>query len=156
MNAVIHVAEGTVREALIKAEDDLLARTGHRFFFKLDQADEVGLRFSVARDDRAEATFDVLHPRLQGRQTWSARSWLRGEMDKIVETLSLGIVEEEPAQPEPEQRFETVIIFTARPDIVLTPPGGVLADEATRVYRHFRDGAAAIGGRCFTAPVEAA
>lgn len=80
-------------------------------------------------------------------------------MDKIVEVLALGIVEDEPeaaAQPEPEQRFETVIIFTSRPDIVLTPPGGVPADEATRVYRHFRDGAAAIGGRCFTAPVEAA
>ncbi|WP_207182538.1 hypothetical protein [Methylobacterium indicum] len=153
MGKAIQVSEGAIREALIKAEDDLLAKTGHRFFFRLDRTDEAGLELSVARDDGAEAEFEVPYPRLKRGDVWQARPWLRGEMDKIVERLALGLDEDEP--PPPEQRFAVAIVFGGRPDVVLTPERGVPADEAVRVYSAFLAGAAAIGGRPALLPLGA-
>lgn len=150
----IQVPEGTIRDVLITAEDYLCHKTGHRFFFRLDRSDEAGLAISVARCDGAEAEFDLPYPRLQRGDVWQARPWLRGEMDKVIKTLSLGIIEDEPA-PQPEQRFAVVLAFGSRPDVVLTPERGVPADEAVRVYSAFLAGAAAIGGRPALLPLGA-
>lgn len=157
--------EDFIKEAIDQAEDTLLRRAGYCFLLEVENVDEAGFSLAATRNDGARARFDAVVPAEVAHEKLSAfervrrdRQWFKGELNAIVENLCKGLVkdEDEPApQAETEQRFETVVIFTSRPDIVLTPPGGVLADEATRVYRTFRDGAAAIGGRCFTAPVEA-
>ena len=159
--------KGFIKGVLSNAEAALLTRTGFFFYIEVERVDEAGLVISAVRSDSARAEIPVPFPRLLepvegepigGVMTPKAhgRLWFQAEVDRIVEILAQGIVEDEPEPaPQPEQRFAVVIVFGGRPDIVLTPERGVPADEAVRVYGAFLAGAAAIGGRPAMLPLGA-
>ncbi|MEH3143983.1 MAG: hypothetical protein PGN34_01175 [Methylobacterium frigidaeris] len=161
--------KGFIKGVLSNAEAALLTRTGFFFYIEVERADEAGLVISAVRSDSARAEIPVPFPRLLepvkgepigGVMTPKAhgRLWFQAEVDKVVEILAQGIVEDEPeaaGQAEPEQRYAVVLAFGSRPDVVLTPERGVPADEAVRVYAAFVAGAAAIGGRPAMLPLGA-
>ncbi|AWB24321.1 hypothetical protein G4G93_07520 [Methylobacterium sp. DB0501] len=166
MGAGIRVPDETfIKAAFNAAEDALLKRAGYCFLLEIERSDEAGFALAATRNDGARARFDVDIPRKVAPEKLTAfervrrdRQWFKVQLNSIVESLCLGIVEDEPeaaAQAEPEQRFAVVLTFGSRPDVVLTPAAGVPADEATRVYWSFIAAASAIGGRPAMLPLGA-
>lgn len=159
--------EDYVERAIDEAEDALLRRVGYCFLLEIERSDEAGFSLLSTRNDGDTTQFEVAIPKEKAPKKLDAfqraqrnRRWFTAELDAIVDSLCLGIVENEgepkiAPPPEPEQRFAVVIAFGGRPDVVLTPERGVLADEAVRVYSAFLAGAAAIGGRPALLPLGA-
>ena len=159
--------EDYIKGAINEAEDALLRRVGYCFLLEIERSNEAGFVLGATRNDGARAQYGVTIPKEEVPRKLDAfqrvkrnRRWFKAELDTIVDSLCLGIVEGEPEvtkiiPPETEQRFAVAIVFGGRPDVVLTPERGVPADEAVRVYAAFVAGAAAIGGRPAMLPLGA-